>query len=514
MAQLTAIADTWIKRQPVQSAELSPVDLIRVEVGKKIAVLDRNISISGNGHHRVVFQPPLNASLNGRPSQWVEGFIFAKDWSGLPAQTVAAAPMSASGEVRLNVPYKSQTDNVLNPSGSCNVTSCAMVLEYYSIKGSGNGQLEDELYQWLQANNLSRHEPSGLKAAIEQYGCKDEFRSDATIEQMRSALSQGIPLIVHGYFTRSGHIVVLTGHNADGFIVNDPWGQLIDGRYIINSSIDPRKGEGVIYGYDMIRQTCLPDGGCWTHFVTGPQRVLITPASPTLASYKAICNTYIKARPVQAIELSEDEKRFARSGDMVSGVFQGTDSGHLHLTIDGKDAYLFSEHFRPSEDTPSSSPRKHAPQTFRLNSIATAMIKSYEGLDLDAYLDSEGIPTIGIGTTVYPGGKPVKLGDRITSEQAIAFFSHDVDRFIASLRQLVDVSLTGRQIAALTSFIYNCGEGAFADSTLLKRINSSAPAAEVQAQFRRWTNNGLAGLVKRRESECALWVGDDWEKHR
>ena len=46
------------------------------------------------------------------------------------------------------------------------------------------------------------------------------------------------------------------------------------------------------------------------------------------------------------------------------------------------------------------------------------MIMNYEGLALEAYRCPAGKVTIGYGTTVYPDGTPVKIGDKITKERA------------------------------------------------------------------------------------------------
>ena len=39
-------------------------------------------------------------------------------------------------KVELNVPYFCQWDNALYPGGSCNLTSAAMVLEYFGKGGN------------------------------------------------------------------------------------------------------------------------------------------------------------------------------------------------------------------------------------------------------------------------------------------------------------------------------------------------------------------------------------------
>ncbi len=46
------------------------------------------------------------------------------------------------------------------------------------------------------------------------------------------------------------------------------------------------------------------------------------------------------------------------------------------------------------------------------------LIKSFEGLRLNAYLCSANVPTIGYGSTYYANDQKVKMGDKITKEQA------------------------------------------------------------------------------------------------
>ena len=59
---------------------------------------------------------------------------------------------------------------------------------------------------------------------------------------------------------------------------------------------------------------------------------------------------------------------------------------------------------------------------------------------------------------------------------------------------------------SLVSFTFNCGEGAFAESTLLRELyEGKDPNAVAKAQLPRWTNGGLAGLVRRRAAEVELF---------
>ena len=156
----------------------------------------------------------------------------------------------------LGVPYFTQLDNELNPSGSCNVTSVGMCLWFAGIRGDGSyPQLEDQLYQRCADNNWDRHDPGGLKKLVESYpNMKDDLTKAGTLADIRTAIDQGTPCVVSGYFTRSGHIVVIKGYDDTGFIVNDPYGVYYKEGYNTSES-----GEGVHYSNDLISHVCSPE---------------------------------------------------------------------------------------------------------------------------------------------------------------------------------------------------------------------------------------------------------------
>lgn len=172
----------------------------------------------------------------------------------------------------LNVPYKSQRDNKYNPSGSCNVTSIAMCLAYLGIKGDGSeNQLEDQLYRYCEEKGLSRHDPNDLAYMVNtKYKglIKDTFTSQGTIDTIKKAIDAGNPCVLHGYFTRFGHIIVIKGYNATGFIVNDPWGEYYADGYDTSAS-----GEGLCYSYNLISKVCSPESvsnpkDMWVHVLS------------------------------------------------------------------------------------------------------------------------------------------------------------------------------------------------------------------------------------------------------
>jgi len=167
--------------------------------------------------------------------------------------------------INLNVPYLSQLNNQRNPYGSCNVTCVAMCLAYFghpAIDPITDQQLEDELYRACLYNGLDRHSPTDLAKLIDIYGYHDKFQPDAKWGDVKAWLKSGKPCIVHGWFTRAGHTVVIRGYDDRGWIVNDPYGEWWRTGYDTNAS-----GAGLTYSYEMMHQVCGNDGDLWIHFV-------------------------------------------------------------------------------------------------------------------------------------------------------------------------------------------------------------------------------------------------------
>ena len=140
--------------------------------------------------------------------------------------------------------------------------------------------------------------------------------------------------------------------------------------------------------------------------------------------------------------------------------------------------------------------------TRTINAAGLALVRDYEGLRLEAYQDTSGIWTIGYGHT-----RGVRPGDSISAEQAEQFLEADLMEAERAVASYVRVPLTDNQFSVLVSFVFNEGEGAFAKSTLLRKLNEGGYAL-VPACLKSWIfDDGrvLPGLVKRRAAEAALW---------
>jgi len=145
---------------------------------------------------------------------------------------------------------------------------------------------------------------------------------------------------------------------------------------------------------------------------------------------------------------------------------------------------------------------------------ALTIIKEFEGLELDAYVDAVGVITIGWGTTLYNDGRPVQTGDRITADQADQLLRQQVLRdYAPGVFKALPLArtFTPRQQAALISFTYNVGVEALNESTLRKRLLSGEdPARVIREELPRWRfgdeGQVLAGLERRRAAEINLFL--------
>lgn len=145
-------------------------------------------------------------------------------------------------------------------------------------------------------------------------------------------------------------------------------------------------------------------------------------------------------------------------------------------------------------------------------SLALAIIRKWEGLELVAYADpaTGGSPfTVGYGAT----GPDIKPGTVWTLEQAEHDLKERVKLMIQRIRALVVKEPTPSQLAAMTSLAYNVGAAAFASSTLLRLFNAGSHERAAE-EFPRWNKAAgkvMRGLVNRRADERRLFLGQSVE---
>jgi lysozyme len=151
----------------------------------------------------------------------------------------------------------------------------------------------------------------------------------------------------------------------------------------------------------------------------------------------------------------------------------------------------------------------------KLSNRGVKLIKSFEGLRLNAYKDVARVWTIGYGSTHYQDGRSIKPGDKLTDEaQANTLFISTLNKYIEAVNNGVKVGLTQNQFDALVSFIYNVGTGVVTSSTLFKTLNAGNYHSAAD-QFLVWNkitdpDTGKKAPCKtlslRREQERALFL--------
>lgn len=138
-----------------------------------------------------------------------------------------------------------------------------------------------------------------------------------------------------------------------------------------------------------------------------------------------------------------------------------------------------------------------------------ALIKKFEGCELEAYKCAADVWTIGYGST-----KGVKEGDSITQEEADDLLLHEMKEYEGYIHDFVSVDLNQNQFDALVSWVFNLGPTNLKASTLLKVLNAKDYEG-VPAQIKRWNKAGgkvLQGLIRRREAESLLFEGKEWHE--
>lgn len=136
------------------------------------------------------------------------------------------------------------------------------------------------------------------------------------------------------------------------------------------------------------------------------------------------------------------------------------------------------------------------------------ILQNFEGFVAHPYLDSGGVPTIGIGTTKYPSGLSVTMKDKvITYDQALEYTKNDLS-YIEKLISGLKLDLTQNQFNALVSLAYNIGTGAFSKSTLLRKVIKNPNDLSIRAEFLKWCYDNKVinkGLLARRKQEANIY---------
>lgn len=169
------------------------------------------------------------------------------------------------------IPYWSQLDNKNEPLRTCSITSLAMITDYFGITSPQKLGIRTPDYLHQYFGGVLQTVPalkSGFNQLAEEMGSpiRNHGRENGTIDELRSLASKGIPTIIHGWFTPSGHIIVVTGFDGDYYTANDPFGRWDLEKW---GSYDSEvSGEGVRYPREAFEHAINDNGtgdDLWLH---------------------------------------------------------------------------------------------------------------------------------------------------------------------------------------------------------------------------------------------------------
>ena len=145
---------------------------------------------------------------------------------------------------------------------------------------------------------------------------------------------------------------------------------------------------------------------------------------------------------------------------------------------------------------------------FKFDDKLTKFLIQEEGLELNVYLDSKGLPTIGIGHLIKKGED---FSNGLTEKEVYDLFEKDSQELNQKLDDLINVPLTDNQFIAIFSFVYNIGISAFKNSHVLTYINENnfKEAANWMLKWKWFTKKDgtkVDELLGRRKREVALWL--------
>ena len=139
---------------------------------------------------------------------------------------------------------------------------------------------------------------------------------------------------------------------------------------------------------------------------------------------------------------------------------------------------------------------------------AAELIRRHEGFRSQPYYDPAGLPTRGYGELLSSTpGADLSQFSAVSESEANQQLAQRIQELERQIDQLVQVPINQNQRAALTSFAYNVGTNAFADSTLLRELNAGDYEGAAN-QFPSWVFAGgqrLPGLERRRAEEAELF---------
>ena len=229
--EIIAQVNTLLKKEPLQSYQLSPAQKVPVEKGKGYKVL----SITDDGIHSKVV-------LDHGAGTW---YIYDPHWKVISLGKPVITPSESFKDKKLlNVRYFPQLDSAtIHAKRMCFSSSCAMMADYLNPSAIQVLEQEDDYYM---RNYVFKYgdtiNPNAQISALRDLGITAQFRQNLSQTDIESQLNKGIPVPI-GFFhhgqvnapTGFGHWICVIGYDKtfQQYIVHDPYGELdlINGGY-------------------------------------------------------------------------------------------------------------------------------------------------------------------------------------------------------------------------------------------------------------------------------------------
>jgi len=160
-------------------------------------------------------------------------------------------------------PYYNQNENQKEGWRACNITSIAMALDFYKITDPAKLGMRtpDYLYNLYGISGAPGTMANIFNAEAVKAGSpiRDKWTDRGTIQQLRTLVSAGKPVVIHGWFTGPGHIMEVIGWDGANYIVNDPYG-VWDGVKFSKNYDTTKSGKGIKYPAATFEAVITDDG--------------------------------------------------------------------------------------------------------------------------------------------------------------------------------------------------------------------------------------------------------------
>jgi len=250
---IVAKQDTLLKKEPLQSFELSEQAKVSVPRGRSYTIVN---SVDEGSHTRV--------TLDYGAGTW---YIYNPHWDIKVPGSVEES--SDDGKhILLNVPYYTQLDSTTNHAvRMCFSSSCAMAAEFLRPGCLGGGRNADDVYMNKYVFKYGdTTNPTAQVRALADLKIHAVFRQNLSRKDIVHQLSKGVPVPVgylhKGYVsnpTGGGHWCVIIGIDLDSghYIVNDPWG---DCDLVYGGMLGNANGAKVRYSFKNFEPRWMAEG--------------------------------------------------------------------------------------------------------------------------------------------------------------------------------------------------------------------------------------------------------------